>query len=341
MSKINEVVDDIKKDIFNMSEKYNLNLADLTGEKIFHADQLDGDLGYVGKIKETNINSIKEACNEKKIPLLAPIGYDEKNQQYNINADDAAKHIVKAVSPAKYIALTKTGGVLDKDGNLIEKISIIDDYDRLTEEGVIKGGMLKKVNEAKKLLEELRNGFSVQVASPEKLLSELFTFQGSCTKIVLGYNTIFYESMEGVDKERVKALIEESLNRKLADAYFSEEIPKYIILEEDCDGIAIVQDYDGIDYMDKFAVSEKTQNNGLGTKIFSQIVEKSMNSGSQGIFWRASIKNPKNKWYMNKIIEFKGGCQVGDEWVTYWIGLDGVDKGILVNYAAQKEKTLV
>jgi len=336
---IQEVIEYIKKNLFSLAEDYNLELADLTKKKIFKADQLDEKLGYVGKITDIDIDHVVKACNDKKIPFLVPLGYG--NSIYNINADNAAKSLAENIKPEKYIALTPTGGILDKNKKIIQKISIVDDYKTLVNNDIVSEGMLKKINEAKELLEELKNGYSVQITSPKKLLSELFTYEGAGTKIVLGYNTEIVYNSKKVDKESLTNLIENGFGKKLIDGYFNNEDIKAFILEEDYDGAAVIEDFNGWAYLDKFVVSKKSRNNGLGGKIFSEIMNNIGNiSERSGIFWRTNTKNSLNKWYYDKIKENNGGCQVEGKWIIYWTGNPGKEKDILIDYASNKKETL-
>lgn len=338
---IGEAVNEIKQELYKSSLSSGLDFVDLTGKQIISAEKLDDSLGYVGKITNIDLNPIKKAFEKKVIPILFPLGYNG-DQIYNINADAVASEIVELIKPSKYIAITKTGGVLDKSNNIIKKISIKDDYHKLVDEGIVSAGMLKKLNEAKKLVEILKNGNCVQIASPDKLLTELFTYKGAGTKIVLGYNTNTYESLDDINKDKLIQLIESGFGKKLLSDYFSAEKIKNVILEEDYDGAAIIQDYKGWDYIDKFVVSEKSRGNGLGSKLFSEILSnKKKLSGNTNIFWRSRHDNYLNSWYMKNIINNNGGCQIGSKWIVYWIGEPCDNIGDLIGYASNKKDTLV
>ncbi|MBI2129848.1 hypothetical protein HYU07_06450 [Candidatus Woesearchaeota archaeon] len=343
---IKEVVGELKGKIFSLSKEYGLNLVDLTSEHIFAAKKLSDGLGYVGEPTGVNLELVKKACESKATPLLVPLGYDG-SQIYNINADTAAKALVMALKPHKCISITGIGGVLDKDQKLIEKISIIDDYQKLADEGVVSGGMLKKLNEAKSLLEKLGNKNSVQIISPllKDLWSELFSYKGSGTKIIYGYNTITCDGLNGIDKDKLKSLIESAFKgKKLIDNYFGEEPITHIVLEEDYDGTAIIEDHKGWAYMDKFAVNKNTEGNGLGSKIFSELL-KLKNTGifseKSGLFWRCKIDNDKKEMYKKKIEENNGsGCYYSKPFIVFWIGGPKDELHDIIDYALNKEETL-
>lgn len=341
---IKEMVSELKDKFFSLSKEYGLALADLTDEPIFAAKKLSDKLGYVGDIAGVNIGPVKNACESKATPLLAPLGYDG-TQVYNINGDTATKALVMALKPHKYISMTKTGGILDKNHNLIEKISIIDDYQKLVDEGIVSGGMLKKLNEAKSLLEKIGNKNSVQIISPllKDLWSELFSYKGSGTKIICGYNTVIYDGLNGIDKNKLTQLIESVFKKKLADDYFYKEPITHIVLEEDYDGTAIIEDHNGWAYMDKFAVNKGVDGNGLGSKIFSDMLKNIKHfSGKEGLFWRAKLENPRNDMYFKKVKENnKGGHYHNEKWNVFWVGGPTDELQEIIDCALNKKETLI
>lgn len=98
----------------------------------------------------------------------------------NVNADDAAKAVVSATHPLKYISFTPTGGVL-LDGEIIPEVT--EDLARFMEqEGTLEGGMLKKVNVA---LDMINEGVidEVVLVDPKHLEDELFSNDGYGTII--------------------------------------------------------------------------------------------------------------------------------------------------------------
>ena len=105
----------------------------------------------------------------------------------NINGDTAAKGVVLAYLPQKYIILNNHGGV-KKDPEkeeLISRISLSRDYDDLARQEIFNGGMKLKVDEAKAIFDSLppEHALSVQIAHPENILIELFTDAGKGTYI--------------------------------------------------------------------------------------------------------------------------------------------------------------
>ena len=121
------------------------------------------------------------------MPIISPIGLDENFATYNINADDAACAIAKAIGADKLVFLTDIEG-LYKDINdkesFISRITATE-ADNLIEEGFIGGGMLPKLNNC---ISAVKNGVNrVHILDgriPHCLLLEIFTNEGVGTAIV-------------------------------------------------------------------------------------------------------------------------------------------------------------
>jgi acetylglutamate kinase len=142
-----------------------------------------GDLGFVGDPEEVNPQVLKALEGAGMIPVIAPIGFGEGGESYNINADTVAGAIAAAVGAVRLLMLTDVAGVLDQDGALIPDLSL-DDVHRLMEEGTISGGMIPKVQTC---VEAVERGVEAAVILdgrvPHALLLETFTKHGVGTLI--------------------------------------------------------------------------------------------------------------------------------------------------------------
>lgn len=153
------------------------------------------DIGFVGDIKEVNPKILYDLLEKDFLPIVAPVGLDENYQTYNINADDAACAIARAVSAEKLAFLTDIEGVYknpDDKSTLISELPIAEAKE-LIESGYIGGGMLPKLNNC---IDAIDNGVSrVHILDgriEHCLLLEIFTNKGIGTAILGDKETKYY-----------------------------------------------------------------------------------------------------------------------------------------------------
>lgn len=146
-----------------------------------------GGLGFVGRVAEVNPQVIETLIDNGYIPVIAPIGMDDEQQSYNINADLAAASIAVALKADKLVLLTDVPGLLrdpEDPGSLISvlKVSQVQEY---IGQGVIAGGMLPKVQCC---VESVTGGVGrthiVDGRIPHSMLLEIFTREGVGTMVV-------------------------------------------------------------------------------------------------------------------------------------------------------------
>lgn len=145
------------------------------------------DIGFVGNITEVNPKIIYDLLEKDFLPIVAPIGLDEEFNTYNINADDAACAIAKAVGAEKLAFLTDIEGLykdINDKSSFISRISQ-SQADELIHNGVIGGGMLPKLNNCTSAIKNgVRRVHILDGRIPHCLLLEIFTNQGIGTAIV-------------------------------------------------------------------------------------------------------------------------------------------------------------
>jgi len=142
------------------------------------------DLGFVGEPTEINPEALVFFEESDVIPVIAPIGFGENGETYNINADSAAGAIAGALAAHKLIMLTDVPGVLDKDGKLISRLTF-NDSQRLIKNGTISGGMIPKVETCMDSISHHTEAAHILDGRiPHVLLLELFTEHGTGTMIV-------------------------------------------------------------------------------------------------------------------------------------------------------------
>ncbi len=153
------------------------------------------DIGFVGDIREVNPKILFDLLEKDFLPIVAPIGLDDAYHTYNINADDAACAIARAVSAEKIAFLTDIEGVYKDPQNPATLISElpVSEAKGLIDSGYIGGGMLPKLNNC---IDAIDNGVSrVHILDgriPHCLLLEIFTNRGIGTAILGDKETKYY-----------------------------------------------------------------------------------------------------------------------------------------------------
>ncbi|MHA1914663.1 MAG: acetylglutamate kinase [Promethearchaeota archaeon] len=142
----------VNKDIVNNIQIQGVDAIGLSGKdlNLLQAQKkiIDGeDIGFVGEVINVNIKLLNEMMNSSIIPVIAPIGKDDLGTTYNINADDVALAISKALNAEKLIYLTDVLGVqldVKDDTSLITEMDLNQAQDFI-KEGIISKGMIPKV----------------------------------------------------------------------------------------------------------------------------------------------------------------------------------------------------
>ena len=145
------------------------------------------DIGYVGDIKEVDPQIIFDILENDFLPIIAPIGLDDEFNTYNINADDAACAIAKAVGADKLVFLTDIDGLfkdIHDKSSFISRLTA-DEADKLIDSGFIGGGMLPKLNNCTSAIKNgVNNVHILDGRIPHCLLLEIFTKSGVGTQIM-------------------------------------------------------------------------------------------------------------------------------------------------------------
>ncbi|MBI4397727.1 MAG: acetylglutamate kinase [Candidatus Omnitrophica bacterium] len=148
----------------------------------------NGDVGYVGDVRSVNVMPVKELTEFSIIPVVYPLGIDEKGEMYNVNADEAAAKIAVAMQVKKIMILTNVKGIMRdaKDESSLISSLHVDEVEGLIKNKVISGGMIPKVNAAITALRGgVRKAHIIDGRIKHSLLLEIFTDQGIGTEIIL------------------------------------------------------------------------------------------------------------------------------------------------------------
>jgi len=144
---------------------------------------IEHDVGQVGEITSIDPSVVQALQDDQFIPVISPIGFGEKNESYNINADLVAGKLATVLKAEKLMLLTNTPGVLDKAGNLLTNLTARQ-IDELFADGTISGGMLPKIAGA---LDAAKSGVNavhiIDGRVPHAMLLEILTDQAYGTMI--------------------------------------------------------------------------------------------------------------------------------------------------------------
>jgi acetylglutamate kinase len=284
---------------------------------VFEADWLDRErYGLVGRVARVHLAPIEASLNAGAIPVLASLGETADGQILNVNADFAANELVQALQPYKIVFLTETGGLLDDRGRIIDSINLSSEYEHLLAQPWLHSGMRLKLAQIKALLDRLPPTSSVSITRPAELARELFTHKGSGTLVRRGEKVYTYTSWDGVDRARLRALIESAFGRALAPDYFERTRPHRVYVSENHRAAIVLTAEAAGTYLDKFAVLEEAQGEGLGRAVW-----QAMRAENPRLFWRSRHANPVNEFYFAEA----DGCQRLNGWRVFWYGQPDFD----------------
>ena len=142
------------------------------------------DLGFVGEPVEVDRTLLDLLAKSEMIPVLAPVAPGRDGHTYNINADTFAGAIAGAVEASRLLFLTDVPGVLDKNGKLIDELTV-SEAKALIADGTISGGMIPKVETCIEAIERGVKGVVIlNGKTAHAVLLELFTAHGAGTLLV-------------------------------------------------------------------------------------------------------------------------------------------------------------
>ena len=143
------------------------------------------DIGRVGEITSVNKKLIKKYIKNDMIPVITPIGINQKGETFNINADHAAAKIASCLKAEKLIILTDVEGIFDNKNKLISSINK-KNINKLIKDGVIQKGMVPKVkNMIDALSEGVNKAHIIDGRTKNAIILEMFTDSGIGTEILL------------------------------------------------------------------------------------------------------------------------------------------------------------
>lgn len=180
------VLSKVNKSLVTMVEELGVKAVGISGKDggLLHVEKryADGaDIGFVGEVTKVNTKIIEDLLDKDFLPIVAPVGLDDHFDTYNINADDAACAIAKAMHADKLAFLTDIEGVFQDPDNKESFVSrlTVSEAKQMIADGQIGGGMLPKLQNCTDAIESGVNRVHIlDGRKPHSLLLEVFTNKG-------------------------------------------------------------------------------------------------------------------------------------------------------------------
>ena len=182
---VEDVMTEFNKKIVNALENKSCKTKSITVKEnnVIYVQQKNKELGYVGFPTRIDDKLIKNFINKDFVPIIAPMGIDEKMQAYNINADTAAGALAVSLKSRRLLLMTDVEGVLDENEKLISEIKPTQ-AEKLIYEQTIHGGMIPKIRTCiNAVSNNVRGVVIIDGRRPHSILFELFSDKGSGTLI--------------------------------------------------------------------------------------------------------------------------------------------------------------
>jgi bifunctional N-acetylglutamate synthase/kinase len=296
----------------NRLQSMGVKTASLTSGIFIAEKTQQSELGFVGEVKDIDLEPIKLSIKAGAVPILSSLAETSTGQSLNINADIATNQLAIALNPYKIIFLTGTGGLLDQNGKIISSVNLMTDYDKMMSQDWLHGGMKLKIQQVAEILSQLPATSSVSITKPAHLAKELFTHKGSGTLIRKGESIMQHDDVETIKTKKLTALIEKSFKKKLDADYFEKTDIHRAYITYCYRAAAIVTYLDGVPYLDKFVVAEEAKGEGLGKVLWEKV-----KSENPRLHWRARPENSINGFYFKNA----EGCSKSADWNIYWYGM--------------------
>jgi len=181
---VEEALIELNNEIIDKLKIKNCNATSFTVKNnIINVKSISKDLGFVGNPTKVNSSTILAELKNNKVPIIVPMGLDENNNKFNINADTAAGAVAKEINSRRLLLMTDVKGVMDKQNKLIPEI-FSKDIEKMIKDKTISGGMIPKINTC---LDAVNNGVIGSVIvdgrKNHSILFEVFSDKGAGTLI--------------------------------------------------------------------------------------------------------------------------------------------------------------
>jgi acetylglutamate kinase len=151
--------------------------------RMLYARLRDERLGLVGEVEAVDLRPIVSLVQQGYVVIIAPLAAGPDSRPLNVNADTVAGEVARALCAEKFVLFTDVPGVLDADGQIVSELAQAE-VQALIDSGVIRGGMIPKIQACLCALETVPRVHVLDGRQPHALIRELFTDEGSGTMLV-------------------------------------------------------------------------------------------------------------------------------------------------------------
>ena len=182
---VEDVLIEFNKEIVNALKDQSCETRRITSKEynVITVKPESNKLGFVGTPTHIKTSILKEIIKVNEVPVVAPLGLDENNQTFNINADTVAGSVAKELKARRLMIISDVEGVLDSEKKLIPEINS-SEAKKLINQKIISGGMIPKINNC---LDVAKNGVKavciIDGRKNHSILFELLSDKGSGTLI--------------------------------------------------------------------------------------------------------------------------------------------------------------
>lgn len=200
MEIVEMVLNRVNKNLVQLIQQLGIKAVGISGKDggLLHVRKKTSqgkDIGFVGEVDAVEPQLLFDLLEKDFLPVVCPIGYDNQFDTYNINADDAACAIAKAMKAEKLAFLTDIEGVyrdFNDRSTLISELTV-EEAEEFIRNGAAMGGMIPKLSNC---IDALKNGVSrVHILDgriPHCVLLEIFTNKGIGTALLNKSETRYY-----------------------------------------------------------------------------------------------------------------------------------------------------
>jgi acetylglutamate kinase len=241
---------------------------------------------------------------------------------------DGLGRMLAELGTHKLVLLRPQGG-LRLHGERLSVVNLSTDYSALQADSELADAERRLLDDIRRLVLELvPHRLAVSITSPLDLLQELFTVKGAGTFLRSGARIARHDRLEGVDVERLQALLRASFGKPVREGFFDRP-PVHSYVEQGYRGAALIAACPLGGYLSKFAVTREAQGEGLGQDLWSALT-----ADHPALIWRARASNPIRAWYERQC---QGRYDSG-EWTVYTRGIAADRVGDAVAYAVAQPR---